>query len=376
VTGAPQPRPGVLAIAPYVPGKARAEGGGRVIKLSANENPLGCSPAARAAFAAEGAALNRYPDPRATLLREAVAGRFGLDPSRLVFGCGSDELFTLVCQTYLEPGDNVVQPAHGFAAWAIAAKAAGGEVRSAPEKDLTVNVDALLAAVDSRTRIVFVANPANPTGTWLPAEEIRRLHDGLPAGVVLVLDEAYAEYGASAPDWETGLALAETSDRILLTRTFSKAYGLAGLRVGWGYAPFAMAAAMERVRLPFNVSRPAEAAAAAALADMAFVEASVAHADKWRSTISRGLTDLRLRPAPSAANFVTFAVPDSSGWTAAALEQALAARGILVRGLKGYGLAGWLRVTIGSADGNREFLAALAELIGMHGRKRSLRSAL
>jgi histidinol-phosphate aminotransferase len=363
VSGGPQPRPGILDIAAYVPGKAKVAGGGPVIKLSANENPLGCSAAAQAAYLTERDTLSRYPDPQATDLRSAVAARFGLEPSRLVFGCGSDELFNLVCQAYLGSGDNIVQPAHGFAAWAIAARAAGGEVRTAPEAALTVDVDAMLAAVDARTRIVFVANPANPTGTWLSPPEIARLHDGLPDDVILVLDEAYAEYGGSAPEFASGLPLAKASDKVFLTRTFSKAYGLAGLRVGWGYAPQEMAAAMERIRPPFNVTRPALAAAQAALDDTAFLDASLAHADRWRAIISRELSALGLDPTPSATNFVTFAVGPPTGWTAAGLEQALAGRGILVRGLAGYGLPDSLRVTVGTDAECRAFLATLAELM-------------
>jgi histidinol-phosphate/aromatic aminotransferase/cobyric acid decarboxylase-like protein len=217
----------------YKPGKATAEGIAHPIKLSANENILGSSPKAQAAYAEAAAKLNLYPDPRTTILREGIAAQYGLEPERLLFGCGSDEVFQLLCQTYLEPGDNMVQPAHGFAAWAIGARACGAEIRNAPEKDLHVDVDALLAQVDERTRLVFVANPANPTGTWIPFSEIRRLHEALPPSVVLVLDGAYAEFqtGEGEP---RGLRPGPPRKRnIAVTRTFSKIYGLAALRVGW-----------------------------------------------------------------------------------------------------------------------------------------------
>ena len=228
---APRPKPSVLQIAPYIAGKARAAGFASPLKLSANENPLGCSPKAREAYLAAASALHQYPDPRASRLRAAVSERFALEPERLIFGCGSDELFNFVCQSYCEEGSNVVQPAHGFAAWAIAARAAGAEVKNAAERDLTADVDALLAEVDEMTRVVFLANPANPTGTWLPFSEVRRLHAALPEHVVLVLDGAYAEFAGDAEGFEDGLDLARSASNLFVTRTFSKLHGLATLRV-------------------------------------------------------------------------------------------------------------------------------------------------
>jgi histidinol-phosphate aminotransferase len=357
---APQPKPSVLQIAPYVAGKARAAGFAAPLKLSANENPLGCSPMAREAYLAAASALHQYPDPRASRLRAAVSEKFGLEPERLIFGCGSDELFNFVCQTYCEEGSNVVQPAHGFAAWAIAARAAGAEVKNAPEKDLTADVDALLAQVDGRTRVVFLANPANPTGAWLPFPEVRRLHEALPEEVVLVLDGAYAEFAREAEGFEDGLELARSAPNLFVTRTFSKLYGLATLRVGWGYAPAAMALAMDRLRPPFNVSGPAEAAAVAGLADADFTERSLAHVARWRPVYAERLAALGLEPVPSATNFVTFRVPSG----AAALEQALAERGVLVRGLSNYGLPEHLRITIGSDADSERVLGMLGEIVG------------
>lgn len=360
----PSPKPGILDISPYSPGKAKAQGFARPLKLSANENAFGCSPAAREAYLAAASDLALYPDPNATALRAAIAEQRGLEPERLVFGCGSDELFTLACLTYLEPGDNVVQPAHGFAAWAIAAKACGAEVRSAPERDLTVDVDAILERVDERTRIVFVADPANPTGTWLPFSEIRRLHASLPEHVLFLLDGAYAEYARGLDGFEEGLDLARQAANVFVTRTFSKIYGLAALRVGWGYAPAPVIAAMQRIRLPFNVGAPALAAAVAALDDQDFVDGSIAHVQRWRPMFGEALVALGLDVKPSGTNFVTVGFPERPGLTAPEVEAALAARGILVRGLSGYGLPAHLRITVGTDEQNRRVLQALAEVFG------------
>lgn len=353
----PVPKPGLLDIAPYVPGKAKAVGFARPVKLSANENALGCSPAAVEAFRATAADLNLYPDPRATALREAIAARYDLEPERILFGCGSDELFTLACQTLIQPGDNVVQPAHGFAAWAIAARAAGGEVRSASERDLTADVDALLAAVDGRTRIVFLANPANPTGTVLPATEVARLHMGLPERVLLVLDGAYAEYASRLPGFDDGLDLARAAPNVLVTRTFSKIHGLASLRIGWGYAASALVAAMDRIRLPFNASGPAQAAAVAALADTGFVEQSLDHVERWRPVLEEAFRRRGARVGASAANFITPGFPDAL--KAEALIARFAQDGVLVRGLTGYGLPDYVRITIGTEAQNRRVIALL-----------------
>lgn len=362
---APRPKAGVLDIAPYVPGRARAAGVVRPIKLSANENALGCSPLALEAYRRASESLNLYPDPRSGVLRAALAGRYGLEQERLIFGCGSDDLFSLVCNAFLSPGDVMIQPAHGFAAWAIAARAAGAEVIDAPERDLTVDVDAILARIDARTKMVFVANPANPTGTVLPFAEIARLHAGLPSHVVLVLDGAYAEFAGA--DFDAGLDLARASANVFVTRTFSKLHGLAALRIGWGYAAEGLVAAMDRIRPPFNTSAPAQAAAVAALADAAFAEASAAHVEAWRPRLSTALADAGLRPVPSATNFVTARVAGDTGAEASALVEALARRGLLIRGLAGYGLPDAVRITIGT-DGQMEaLLAALPETLAALG---------
>lgn len=360
----PEPKSSIRLISPYAPGKAKAAGFSRPVKLSANENALGSSPAARAAYLEAAASLNLYPDPNASALREALAAKHGLDPDRIVFGNGSDELFALACQAYLDPGDNIVQPQFAFAAWAIAARASGGDVRTAPEREYVLDVDALLSAVDARTRVVFVANPANPTGTSVPFAEIRRLHAALPARVLLVLDGAYAEYGEGGPNFADDLALAHDAENVLVTRTFSKLYGLAALRIGWGYAALDVAQTLNRIRLPFNVSTPAQAAALAALADEAFVATSVAHAVAGRARLAAFLAEHGLRPIPSTANFVTAIVPADARLSAAALERGLAERGVLVRWLGNYGAPDAIRVTVGDAEGVSCFKRALAQLMG------------
>ena len=358
----PQPKPGILGISPYVPGKARAEGVAHPVKLSANENILGCSPAARAAFAEAAGQLNLYPDGRGTILREAVAKHYDLEPERLILGCGTDEIFALINQVFIEPGDNIVQGEFGFGAYAIGARANGGEVKLAREPDYRIDVDELLKAVDERTRIVFVANPANPTGTMVGAEEIRRLQAELPPSVLLLLDGAYAEFAAN-PAYSDGLELARTAANVVITHTFSKLHGLAALRVGWAYAPAAVADAVDRIRLPFNTSIPAQVAAVAALADEDFQARSLALVTQWRPWLVQQFGGLGLDVVPSSANFILAGFPATPGKTAAEAEVFLARRGLIVRGVAGYGLPNHLRFTIGLEEHNRAVVDALTEFL-------------
>lgn len=361
----PRPRASILEISPYVAGKASAPGVARVYKLSANENALGASPKALAAYRDAAAELHLYPDPNATALREALAAKHGLDPARILFGTGSDEIFSMACIAYLEPGDNMVQPAHGFAAWAIAARAVGAEVRSAPERDGVADVDALLACVDARTRIVFLANPANPTGTWLAFTEVARLHAGLRGDILLVLDEAYVEFARAMLNSRDGLALAARMENVLVTRTFSKLYGLAALRIGWGYGAPAIVDALNRFRLPFNTPRPAQAAALAALSDDDFAERSIETAEAGRAELSAQLGRLGFSTLPSATNFVTARLPPAR--CAPDLEAALARHGILVRGLVNYGLSDCLRISVGDSEAMTAFANAIAEIFTKQG---------
>jgi histidinol-phosphate aminotransferase len=358
----PVPKPGILAIAPYVPGKAKIEGVEHPLKLSANENVLGSSPRAREAYASAIDQLHMYPEGRSNLLRDAIHARFGLEPERLLFGCGSDEIFQLLNQTFLEPGDNIVQGQYGFGAYAIGARACQAEVRMAPEPDYRIDVDELLKLVDARTRLVFVANPGNPTGTWIGGAEVRRLHAGLPPSVILVLDGAYAEF-VSDPAFEDGISMVREFDNVVITRTFSKLHGLAGLRVGWAYMPEEMAQAVDRIRLPFNINIPAQLAAVAALGDLDFEQRSIALVDQWRPWLTQQLGGLGLDVVPSAANFVLVGFPKTPGKTARDADAFLSARGIIPRVVAGYGLPDHLRITIGLEAHNRALVEALSDFM-------------
>jgi histidinol-phosphate aminotransferase len=359
----PLPKPGILDIQAYVPGKAKAEGIAEPMKLSANENALGSSPKAQEAYAAAVVNLHMYPDPKATIVRTAIAERYGLEPERLIFGCGSDEVFQILNQAFLEPGDNIIQGEHGFAAFAIGARACQAEVRNAVEPGYRIDVDEMLKCVDDRTRLVFLANPGNPTGTWIPFSEVRRLHEALPPSVVLVLDGAYGEF-ALDPAFDDGLELARRSSNIVVTHTFSKLHGLAGLRIGWGYAPAEIVTAYDRIRPPFNTSIPSQLAAVAALGDEDFQRASIALTERWRPWLAQQLGGLGLETVgPSAANFVLVGFPKTPGRTAAEAEAFLASRGVLVRGVGGYGLPDHLRMTIGLEAQNRALIDALADFM-------------
>src|SRR6266487_5774568 len=276
----PQPRPGVLAIDPYVPGKSTAPGLARVIKLSSNEAPLRPSPRAVAAYHAVGEHLEDYPDGDSTALREAIGRAFGLDPSRIVCGAGSDDLLNLIADAYLHDGDEAIHTTHSFLVYPIAIRGSGATPIAAAEKNYTADVDAMLAAVSARTKVVFLANPNNPTGTYVPFDEVKRLQRGLPPHVLLVLDAAYAEY-VRRNDYEAGIELVATWENVVMCRTFSKIHGLAALRLGWLYGPAHIIDALNRIRGPFNVGAPSIAAGVAAIGDTAHVETSRQHNEKW-----------------------------------------------------------------------------------------------
>jgi histidinol-phosphate aminotransferase len=361
---APQPRPGILDISAYVPGESEAPGGVKPIKLSSNETPLGASPKAIAAYKALADRLERYPDGAATALRNAIARRYGLDPNRIVCGCGSDELIGLIAHHYAGPGDEVLFSQHGFLMFRISTLASGATPVAAPEKDYRVDVDAMLARVSPRTKVVFLANPNNPTGTYIPHDEVRRLHEALPGDVLLVLDAAYAEY-VRRNDYEAGLELVATTANTVMLRTFSKVYGLAALRLGWAYCPAAVADVLNRVRGPFNVTAPAIAAGVAAVEDAEHVERAVAHNERWLPWVTDEIGRLGLEVTPSLGNFVLIHFPagQGSGKGAAAADAFLKARGIILRPVGAYGLPNALRMTIGTEEENRAVVAALAELM-------------
>jgi histidinol-phosphate aminotransferase len=358
----PSPRPGILDIAPYTPGKATVPGIAKPIKLSANENMLGASPLAKEAFKAAAEDMSLYPDGRGGALRDALTAHYRIEPERIILGCGTDEIFAMLSQAYLSAGDNIVQGEYGFGAYAIAARANEAEVRFAPERDYRIDVDAMLDLVDERTRLMFIANPANPTGTFLPASEIERLHAALPPEVILVLDGAYAEYCLD-PTFSDGLDLARAAPNLVVTHTFSKLHGLASLRIGWAYAPLSVAEAVERIRLPFNTSIAGQAAAIAALGDTEFQARAVELTETWRPWLIQQLGGLGLETTRASANFVLAGFPTTPGRTAPEAEAFLASRGLLVRGVGGYGLTNHIRITIGLEAHNRAVIDALADFL-------------
>jgi histidinol-phosphate aminotransferase len=362
-TGPPQVKAGILEIEAYKPGKAGAHGVEKPVKLSANENILGCSEHARAAVAEAIADLNLYPDGRGSGLREAISAHYRIEPGRIVLGCGTDEIFQLINDVFLTPGDNIVQGEFGFGAYAIGARKNQAEVRYAAEPNYRVSVDAMLANVDARTRLVWIANPANPTGTFVSIDEICRLQQSLPPQVMMVLDGAYADF-ADDPTFDDGLDLARTAANVIVTRTFSKIHGLANLRVGWGYMHQDVAEAIDRVRLPFNTTLMGQRAAVAALADLEFQRRSKEHVLRWRPWLTQQLGGLGLEVVPSQANFVLVRFPQEPERAAPAAEAFLASRGLIVRGVGGYGLPDHLRITIGLEEHNRALIDALAEFLG------------
>jgi histidinol-phosphate aminotransferase len=358
----PTPRDGIMAIHAYVPGRDHVEGVEKVYKLSSNETPLGPSPKAVEAFRAAANGLEIYPDGSAGLLRNAIGTKYGIDPARIICGTGSDELLSLLTNTYVGPGDEGLFSEHGFLVYKINVLGAGGTPVVAAETDLTASVDALLAKVTPRTKIVFLANPNNPTGTYLPFDEVKRLHAGLPANVLLVLDAAYAEY-VRRNDYSSGLELALTAENVVMTRTFSKIYGLAALRLGWLVGPAHVVDALNRVRGPFNVNAPAITAGAAAIADDTHVAAAIAHNEAWLPRLTEAFEAIGLRVTPSVGNFVLIHFPDTPGRTAKDADVFLASRGLVLRAVAAYGLPHALRMTIGSAEANELVIAALTEFM-------------
>lgn len=362
--GAPVPKDWIMAIAPYVPGKSKTDDGRSVAKLSSNENPFGTAPAAREAFAAAATSLERYPDSGAAALRAALAARHGLDPERIICGTGSDEVLHMAAGAFAGPGDEIIQMRFGFSVYPIATRRVGATPVIVPDRDYATDVDAILASVTPRTRLVFLANPNNPTGTFTPRAEIARLHAGLPRDVLLVLDQAYADY-LDPDDDDGGLELARSAPNVLVTRTFSKIYGLAAARVGWGYASAAVIDAMHRIRQPFSFSIGAADAAVAALADRAFVEQSRLHNRDWRARFEAeigALGNKGLRAVPSRANFsLVLFEGETSAETA---YKALMDHGYIVRWLPGQELPHGLRITIGTPEQMTGLIAALRKIVG------------
>jgi histidinol-phosphate aminotransferase len=358
-----RPRPGILEIEPYVGGKAEVEGAAHVVKLSANESAIGPSPHAIEALKAAAATIHRYPDGGARALRAALGERFRLDPERIVCGAGSDELIQLLMRAYAGPGDEILYSAHGFLMYKLSALGVGAIPVAAPERELRADADALLERVSSRTRMVFLANPNKPTGSHLTPDELARLHAGLPEDVLLVIDAAYAEY-VRRNDYTSGLELVDRADNVVMTRTFSKLFGLAALRLGWLYAPAAVVDVLHRVRGPFNVGTPAQVAGIAALEDLNHQDRSLAHNDLWLPWLAEHLDALGLTVHPSIANFLLVEFDRDGARTAGAASAWLEDRGILARPMAAYGLPHCLRISVGLEAENRAVVAALGELMG------------
>ncbi len=343
----PLPRREILTINPYVAGEAELPGANRTLKLSSNEGAFGVPPSARAAIAEAAAEVYRYPDGGAARLRAALGERWGLDPQRIVCGAGSDDLLYQFCLSYGGPGRDIIMSAHGFSIYEIAGTYAGSRVIKVPERNLTADLDAMLAAVAPATRLVFLANPNNPTGSMVRYEEVARFRSALPPEVLLVLDSAYAEY-VTHPAYDAGVRLVDASDNTVMTRTFSKIFGLGGMRIGWCYAPPSIVDVLHRVRSPFNVSVAAQAAAIAALGEPGWVEAGCAHNAEYRPKLAAGIEAAGLQVWPSEANFVLVDLETVDKANAA--DAFLRANGIIVRKVGGYGLPHCLRVTVGTAE--------------------------
>lgn len=352
-----EPQPGIMDIALYVSGESKLAGDGPVLKLSANENPYGCSPAATVAFQATAADLHRYPATDHAALRQAIGEVHGLDPDRIICGVGSDEVLQFVVQSYAGPGDQVITTQHGFSMYPILAHMVGATPVTVTERDRRVDIDAILAAVNDHTRIVFIANPANPTGTMLDEDELRRLAGGLPEACLLVHDGAYVEFAGL----DMGARLVEDFPNVVMTRTFSKIHGLGGLRIGWGYARREVIEVLNRIRQPFNLSNAQMAAAEAAIRDTAFTARCAAENARLRDWMRQQLVQMGIDCDESHANFLLarFASPEQ----ARACDMALRAKRIIVRPVTSYGLPEALRITVGDEDGCRRVIACISDFI-------------
>ena len=357
----PQPKAGIMNIAPYVGGKSKAKEGVRVVKLSSNETPLGASPKAIEAYTNWQTQLHRYPDGTSALLREAIAKTYNLPAQQIVCGNGSDELIGLLVHAYAGNGDEVLISQHGFLMYEIYAQSFGATTVKAPEKNLRTDVDAILARVTAKTKIVFIANPNNPTGSYITGEELKRLHAGLPPHVILAIDGAYAEY-PDKPDYSSGLELVQQHKNVVALRTFSKIYGLSALRLGWMFAPPAIIDVINRIRSPFNVNGPALAAGVGAMLDVDFVNHTRAFNTKWLAWLTSELTKIGLTVMPSIANFVLVKFPEGKHCSAAA-NQFMMERGLIPREVANYGLPEYLRISIGLEEDNRAVVETLSQFM-------------
>jgi len=353
------PQPGIMEIDLYQGGAAHVAGLDNVVKLSSNENPLGPSPAAVEAYRRAAYDLHRYPSSDHSALRTAIAEVLGLDAGRIICGAGSDEIIAFLCQAYAGPGTEVVHTEHGFAMYRISALAAGATPVEVPERERVTDVDAILAACTDATRLVFIANPNNPTGTMIGLAEIERLTEGLPPQALLVLDGAYAEY---VEGYDGGAALVDRRDNVVMTRTFSKLYGLGGLRIGWGYGPAHVIDVLNRVRGPFNLSQAALAAAEAAIRDRAYTDHCRAENARWRTWLADALAEIGVPSDVSLANFVLARFANQA--EAEACDDYLKSQGLIVRRVAGYNLPNCLRITVGDESACRRVVHAVRQFKG------------
>lgn len=360
--GKPQPRASIQKIDPYAPGKGSDQDGAKSYKLSSNESPLGTSERARSAYLGMVENLHAYPDGSATSLRKAIGEVHGLNPNHLICGAGSDELLNLIASAYLCPGDEGIYSQHGFLMYQIAIRAAGATPVVAKERNLTTDVDAVLNSVTDHTKIVFLANPNNPTGTYLSFEEVNRLHKGLPDHVLLVIDAAYAEYVRNN-DYESGLALVSSSDNVVMTRTFSKIFGLASLRLGWAYAPAHIIDTLNRIRGPFNVTGAALAAGIEALNDSKFLAECVEHNEIWLPWLTGQISELGLEVTPSVGNFILIHFPEAEKKSASQADSYLSTRGCILRAMGAYGFPNALRMSVGTEEANRSVVKHLKSFL-------------
>jgi histidinol-phosphate aminotransferase len=351
----PAPKAGILDIAPYVPGKSGAKGS-KVFKLSSNESPIGASPKAVAAFNNAAEKLALYPDGSATALRDAIAQRYGLSADRIVCGAGSDEILQLLAHAYLGPGDEAIYSQYGFLVYPIAIQVNGAKGVVAAEQGYATNVDAVIAALTPKTKMVFIANPNNPTGTYISFSEVKRLHAALPPHVLLVLDAAYAEF-VKTNDYESGIAMVSEFENVVMTRTFSKIHGLASLRLGWAYGPSHVIDVLNRIRGPFNVSLPAIAAGVAAINDTSFLDEALAHNSKWLGWLTDEIRALGLEVTPSVGNFIL--VHFNGKKTAPMADAFLQDHDIVVRRMDAYGLPQALRMSVGTEEANDALVKTL-----------------
>lgn len=357
----PTAKPGIMNIKPYVQGTAKVKGVKKVIKLSSNENPLGPSPKAINAYKNYTKLLNLYNDGSVPSLREAISKEHKISPDRIVCGAGSDELIALITQAYSGVGDEVIFTEHGFLMYPISTMRVGAKPVKVSEKNLRTDVEAVLSGVSENTKIVFIANPNNPTGSYISRDELLYLRKNLRQDILLVIDGAYAEY-VNKKDYTAGIDIVDMGENTVMLRTFSKIYGLAALRLGWAYCPASIADVLNRVRGPFNVSGPAEAAGVAAIKDKAWTKKSVSHNAKWLKFVSKKLEKIGLDPQPSAGNFVL--VQFTAGKkTAANADEFLKANGLIGRRMESYGLPNFLRFTIGIESENKKLISLLKKFM-------------